>query len=302
MDPAAAAARRAAQPDARPPAVARRRCTRSRSPSVAAACGARRCASCSARCGQFASSRRADGGTSASTQTVYTWIEVGTLQGRARVPPRHAVGGDDPDRHVRRHADPHLLDGYMAHDPRYAAYFGYLNLFTASMLILVLGANLPVMFIGWEGVGLCSFLLIGFWYENDDVRRRRAARRSSSTASATSASCSACSCCSGRPRTRRREHRARQPRLREPARTRRSAGVYVQPLLGRRAARRRGRHLPVHRRVRQERADPAVRLAARRDGRPDAGLRADPRRDDGDRRRLHGRAGCRSCTRRRRPR
>ena len=57
--------------------------------------------------------------------------------------------------------------GYMEHEPRYAAYFGYLNLFTGAMLILVLGANMPVMFIGWEGVGLCSFLLIGFWYENE---------------------------------------------------------------------------------------------------------------------------------------
>ena len=54
--------------------------------------------------------------------------------------------------------------GYMAEEPRYAAYFGYLNLFTGAMLILVLGNNLPVMFIGWEGVGLCSFLLIGFWF------------------------------------------------------------------------------------------------------------------------------------------
>ncbi|MBA2542837.1 MAG: NADH-quinone oxidoreductase subunit L [Deltaproteobacteria bacterium] len=58
--------------------------------------------------------------------------------------------------------------GYMAHEPRYAAYFGYLNLFTGAMLILVLASNMPVMFIGWEGVGLCSFLLIGFWYEKDE--------------------------------------------------------------------------------------------------------------------------------------
>ena len=58
--------------------------------------------------------------------------------------------------------------GYMSHEPRYAAYFGYLNLFMGSMLILVLAANMPVMFIGWEGVGLCSFLLIGFWFEKDE--------------------------------------------------------------------------------------------------------------------------------------
>jgi NADH-quinone oxidoreductase subunit L len=57
--------------------------------------------------------------------------------------------------------------GYMAHDPRYAAYFGYLNLFTGAMLILVLGDSLPVMFIGWEGVGLCSYLLIGFWFDKE---------------------------------------------------------------------------------------------------------------------------------------
>jgi NADH-quinone oxidoreductase subunit L len=54
--------------------------------------------------------------------------------------------------------------GYMAHDPDYARYFAYLNLFTASMLVLVLGDSLPLMFVGWEGVGLCSYLLIGFWY------------------------------------------------------------------------------------------------------------------------------------------
>ena len=56
--------------------------------------------------------------------------------------------------------------GYMREDPGYSRYFSYLNLFIFFMLILVLGANYPLMFVGWEGVGLCSYLLIGFWYEN----------------------------------------------------------------------------------------------------------------------------------------
>ncbi|MGH7567950.1 MAG: NADH-quinone oxidoreductase subunit L [Gemmatimonadales bacterium] len=54
--------------------------------------------------------------------------------------------------------------GYMREDPGYARYFAYLNLFVFFMLLLVLGANFPVMFVGWEGVGLCSYLLIGFWF------------------------------------------------------------------------------------------------------------------------------------------
>ena len=57
--------------------------------------------------------------------------------------------------------------GYMAHDQGYFRYFAYLNLFMAMMLTLVLGGNYLVMFIGWEGVGLCSYLLIGFYYTKD---------------------------------------------------------------------------------------------------------------------------------------
>ncbi len=57
--------------------------------------------------------------------------------------------------------------GYMAKDRSIARFFAYLNLFTFAMLILVLGANLAVMFIGWEGVGLCSYLLIGFWFSRE---------------------------------------------------------------------------------------------------------------------------------------
>src|SRR3954471_22576944 len=53
--------------------------------------------------------------------------------------------------------------GYMEHDERRARFFGYLNLFVASMLTLVLADNYLVMFLGWEGVGLASYLLIGFW-------------------------------------------------------------------------------------------------------------------------------------------
>jgi NADH-quinone oxidoreductase subunit L len=49
-------------------------------------------------------------------------------------------------------------------DPEYARYFSYLNLFAAFMLVLVLGSNFLIMFVGWEGVGLCSYLLIGFWF------------------------------------------------------------------------------------------------------------------------------------------
>ena len=65
--------------------------------------------------------------------------------------------------------------GYMKGDPRERTYFGYLNLFTGAMLILVLGDSLLVMFIGWEGVGLCSYLLIGFWFhdrKNADAGRK----------------------------------------------------------------------------------------------------------------------------------
>ncbi len=56
--------------------------------------------------------------------------------------------------------------GYMQDDPGYPRYFAYLNLFVFFMLLLVLGSNYPVMFVGWEGVGLCSYLLIGFWFSD----------------------------------------------------------------------------------------------------------------------------------------
>ncbi len=58
--------------------------------------------------------------------------------------------------------------GYMSHDKGFYKFFAYLNLFIFSMLLLVLGSNYLILFIGWEGVGLCSYLLIGFWYTNKE--------------------------------------------------------------------------------------------------------------------------------------
>ena len=65
--------------------------------------------------------------------------------------------------------------GYMSHDPAPGKFFAYLNLFCFAMLMLVLGSSLPLLFFGWEGVGLCSYLLIGFWYE--DLAKARAGKK-----------------------------------------------------------------------------------------------------------------------------
>ena len=58
--------------------------------------------------------------------------------------------------------------GYMSHDATPGKFFAYLNLFCFAMLVLVLGSSLPILFFGWEGVGLCSYLLIGYWYMDED--------------------------------------------------------------------------------------------------------------------------------------
>ena len=58
--------------------------------------------------------------------------------------------------------------GYMKKDEGFNRFFSYMNLFVFFMLLLVLGSNYLIMFIGWEGVGLCSYLLIGFWFKNHD--------------------------------------------------------------------------------------------------------------------------------------
>ncbi|AKK10631.1 NADH-quinone oxidoreductase subunit L [Corynebacterium uterequi] len=61
--------------------------------------------------------------------------------------------------------------GYMAHDANRRKFFAYLNLFLASMLTLVLGSSFLILFVGWEGVGLCSYLLIGFWAHRDSAAK-----------------------------------------------------------------------------------------------------------------------------------
>lgn len=61
--------------------------------------------------------------------------------------------------------------GYMHDDPAFNRFFSYLNLFIFFMLLLVMGDNYLVMFVGWEGVGLCSYLLIGFWFKNQDYNK-----------------------------------------------------------------------------------------------------------------------------------
>ncbi len=65
--------------------------------------------------------------------------------------------------------------GYMASDKEYARFFTYMNLFIVAMLVLVLGNNLLLLFVGWEGVGLCSYLLVGFWYK--DLANAKAANK-----------------------------------------------------------------------------------------------------------------------------
>ena len=54
--------------------------------------------------------------------------------------------------------------GYMSHDPHSQRFFSYLSLFTFMMIILVTGNNYLLMFVGWEGVGVCSYLLVSFWF------------------------------------------------------------------------------------------------------------------------------------------
>lgn len=116
-----------------------------------------------------------EGVSSAFEQTAFSWIQVGDFN----IPMQFRLDGLSGILTLVVTGVGFLIHlysvGYMSHDANPARYFTYLNMFTASMLVLVLGASLPILFIGWEGVGLCSYLLIGFWFE--DIEKAKAGKK-----------------------------------------------------------------------------------------------------------------------------
>ena len=177
--------------------------------------------------------------------------------------------------------------GYMHEDPSRPRFFAYLSLFTFAMLMLVTADNLAQMFFGWEGVGLASYLLIGFWYEKPSANaaaiKAFVVNRVGDFGFALgiflvfmlTQSISFDAVFAAAPGLAQQD----DPCLR--------LGL--------------GRdddHLPaaLHGRDGQVGAVPAAHLAAGRDGRPDPGLRAHPRRDHGHRRRVHGGAPVAACS------
>ncbi len=106
------------------------------------------------------------------TWTAWHWLDVSGQAGQ-RIPIDVAFGVDAMTATMMLVVTGvgfliHLYSSeYMKEDPGYYRFFAYLNLFIFSMLVLITGDNLPVLFVGWEGVGLCSYLLIGFWFTEE---------------------------------------------------------------------------------------------------------------------------------------
>ena len=176
--------------------------------------------------------------------------------------------------------------GYMHDDDGFWRFFGWLNLFTFAMLVLVLGDNMWLMFVGWEGVGLCSFALIGFWYK---VQANTTAGNKAFIVNRVGDLAFVIALYSlfaglqavGHPTLVTREVAQYAPLLAGvPDRFRR---IFIGAPAGgiRHAA-------DVYRRDGQVGADSVVRVAARRDGGSDSRERADPCGDDGDGGHLHG--------------
>ena len=172
--------------------------------------------------------------------------------------------------------------GYMHGDEGYYRFFAYLNLFMFAMFMLVLADNYLLMFLGWEGVGLCSYLLISFWF------RKKSASQAGKKAFLVN-------------RVGDFGFTLGMLLIFLTIGTLQFTGVFAKagtigsgtPALDLPAA--------VHRRRRQERPVPAARLAAGRHGGPHAGQRPDPRRHHGQRRRLHGGALATRCSSTRTP-
>ncbi len=163
--------------------------------------------------------------------------------------------------------------GYMAHEEGYWRFFAYLNLFMFFMLVLVLSSSFLLLFVGWEGVGLASYLLIGFYFKKDSAvnagKKAFIVNRIGDFGFLLAMFLLV--------------YTLRLARLRQSLQhhlcTAELAGR--DPHCYRPAAGPRSR--------RQVRPDPALRLAPRRHGRPHPGLRAHPRGNHGHGRRLHGR-------------
>ena len=166
--------------------------------------------------------------------------------------------------------------GYMAHDNGYYRFFGYLNLFVFFMLMLVLANNYALLFVGWEGVGLCSYLLIGFYFQKKsagDAGKKAFIVNRVGDAGFILGMLLMFSLL-GTVRFLDVNAALRSGHFHAE-----TAGFGVLSVHG--AA-------VVHRRDRKVRAVPAVCLAAGCHGRPHSGVRFDSRRDHGDRRRIHG--------------
>ena len=157
-------------------------------------------------------------------------------------------------------------------DPRFARFFAYMSLFVSFMLMLVLADNFLLLYLGWEGVGLCSYLLIGFWFERPG-RRRRGEEGVHHDAD----------------RRRRAPDRDR-PDLVATRHARLRAGLRAAaPVLSNGTRDRRSR-CSCSRGGREVGAVAAAHVAPRRHGGPDARLGADPRGHHGHRGRVPGRA------------
>ena len=157
--------------------------------------------------------------------------------------------------------------GYMDGDPEERRYFAYMSFFVFSMLLLVQAGNFLLLLVGWGLVGLASYLLIGFWHERPEaVAAAKKAFVMNAFGDATMAL--AFFVLMWQTGT-----------LNFGVSFEGAAGLSQTAVNARRAR-------PARRRGREVGADPAPHVAARRDGGPDPGLGADPRRDDGHRRRL----------------